>query len=120
MAQKTTVHTFFSVIFEEDTHEGIRYLRDDLDYKEAKVFFDQAPYDNCDCDFSRQLSNSFPYSIIFKKIQSKSVLSKKSSCLYRSCSTGQALIHGSAEFEDDQDRQYALLYQNGVYALARR
>ncbi len=72
MPQKTTVHTFFSVTFEEDAHDGIRYLRDDLDYKEAKVFFDQAR------------------------------------------------IRGSAEFEDDKDRQYTLIHQNGVYTLARR
>ncbi len=72
MSQKTTVHTFFTVAFEENAHDGIRYLRDDLDYKEAKVFFDQAR------------------------------------------------IRGSAEFEDDKDRQYTLTHQNGAYTLVRR
>lgn len=72
MVQKTTVHTFFNVIFEEDAHNGIRYLRDNLDYKEAKVFFDQA----------RQ--------------------------------------HGSAEFEDHENRQFTLLHQDGAYTLVRR
>lgn len=32
----------------------------------------------------------------------------------------QARQRGSAQFEDDEDRQYTLLYQNGNYALARR
>lgn len=41
MAEKTTVHGF-SVIYEQNTIEGIRYLRDDLDFNEARVFFDQA------------------------------------------------------------------------------
>lgn len=41
MVLKTTVHGF-SVIYEEKAKTGIEYLRDDLDYKEARVFFDQA------------------------------------------------------------------------------
>ena len=32
----------------------------------------------------------------------------------------QARSRGSAEFEDDEDRQYTLIYQNGSYALLRR
>lgn len=56
MSEKATVHGF-SVIYEENAIEGIRYLvkeyslfstlrsarlRDDLDFEEARVFFDQA------------------------------------------------------------------------------
>ena len=41
MPQTTTVHSW-KVSFEENAREGIRYLRDELDDKEAKVFFDQA------------------------------------------------------------------------------
>lgn len=41
MAEKTDVHGF-SVAYEQNALEGIRYLRDDLDFNEAKVFFDQA------------------------------------------------------------------------------
>ena len=32
----------------------------------------------------------------------------------------QARVRGSAQFEDDEDRQYTLFYQNNVYVLARR
>lgn len=71
MITKTTIHGF-GVAYEENAREGIQYLRDDLDAREASVFFDQA----------RQ--------------------------------------RGSAEFEDDEDRQYTLIYQNGSYVLTRR
>ncbi len=71
MPQKTTVYNF-SVIYEENAKEGIRYLREDLDFDEARVFFDQAR------------------------------------------------LRGSAQFEDDQDRPYTLIYQNGVYVLTKR
>lgn len=71
MIQKTIIHGF-SVSYEENATGGIGHLRDDLDYNEAKVFFDQAR------------------------------------------------ARGSAQFEDDEERQYTLLYQNGAYALLRR
>lgn len=71
MPLKTIVHGF-PVIYEENALAGISYLRDDLDYQEARVFFDQA----------RQ--------------------------------------RGSANFEDDNDRQYTLSYKNGIYNLVRR
>lgn len=71
MAEKTNIHNF-SVIYEQNAIEGVRYLRDDLDSEEARVFFDQA----------RQ--------------------------------------KGFAKFEDDQDRQYTLIYKNGIYTLVRR
>jgi len=71
MAQKTTVHGF-TVSYEQNVYEGITHLRDDLDYEEAKVFFNQARG------------------------------------------------HGSAKFEDDEDRQFTLIYQNGTYTLTRR
>lgn len=32
----------------------------------------------------------------------------------------QARSKGSAEFEDDEDRQFTLIYQNGSYVLVRR
>lgn len=32
----------------------------------------------------------------------------------------QARAHGSAEFEDDADRQFTLSYQSGAYTLIRR
>ena len=32
----------------------------------------------------------------------------------------QARARGSANFEDDEDRQFTLVYQNGVYNLIRR
>lgn len=41
MPEKTAIHGF-SVIYEKNAIEGIRYLRDDLDFEEARVFFDQA------------------------------------------------------------------------------
>jgi len=52
----------------------VRYLRDDLQYKEAKTLFDAARFD------------------------------------------------GTAEFEDDQDRDWTLIYnrQDGNYTLIRR
>ncbi len=71
MAEKTDVHSFY-VTYEENAVEGVRHLRDDLDFNEARIFFDQA----------------------------------------RS--------RGSAEFEDDEDRQYTLFYKGGIYTLARR
>lgn len=71
MANKTTVHGF-TVSYEQNAAYGIDHLRNDLDYNEAKVFFDQA--------------------------RSK----------------------GQARFEDDEDRQYTIIYQNGVFVLVRR
>lgn len=71
MAEKTSVHGF-SVSYEENARDGVRYLRDDLDFNEARIFFDQ----------SRE--------------------------------------RGQAQFEDDNDRQFTLIHQNGVYALVRR
>jgi hypothetical protein len=41
MAKQITLHGF-PVQYEDNAFEGIRYLRDDLDYNEARVFFDQA------------------------------------------------------------------------------
>ena len=32
----------------------------------------------------------------------------------------QARTKGTAHFEDDEERQYALMYQNGGYVLVRR
>ena len=32
----------------------------------------------------------------------------------------QAHSKGSAEFEDDEDRQFTLIYQNGSYVMVRR
>ncbi|MBI4159904.1 hypothetical protein HY504_01930 [Candidatus Wolfebacteria bacterium] len=71
MLKKTTI-LGFTVSYEDNAREGVRYLRDDLDYRETKVFFDQA--------------------------KSK----------------------GSAEFEDEYDRQFTLVYQRGLYVLMRR
>jgi len=71
MAEKTNVYSY-CVTHEPDVEEGISYLRDDLDFNEARIFFDQA----------RQ--------------------------------------KGFAEFEDDEDRQYTLLYKDGNYTLVRR
>lgn len=71
MTKKITIHSFY-VQYEENAYEGIRYLRDDLDFQEARVFFDQAR------------------------------------------------MRGSANFEDDEDRQYTLYYKGGVYILVRR
>lgn len=69
--EKTTVYNFI-VFYEKDASLGIDYLKNDLDYEETRVFFDQARARN------------------------------------------------SAQFEDDDDRQYTLLYKNGVYTLIRR
>lgn len=69
--EKTTIHGF-GVYYEKDAYAGITHLRDDLDFAEARVFFDQA----------------------------------------RS--------RGSANFEDDEDRQFTLSYRGGVYTLLRR
>lgn len=71
LTEKIIIHGF-TVIFEQNAIEGIRYLRDDLDFNEARVFFDQAR------------------------------------------------TKGSAQFEDDQDRQYTLFYKGGSYTLVRR
>jgi hypothetical protein len=71
MPEKTNVHGF-NVIYEQNAAEGIVYLRDNLDFNEARVFFDQAR------------------------------------------------AHGSAEFEDNEDRNYTLLYKDYNYILVRR
>lgn len=64
----------FWLEFEEELRDGVRYLRDDLQYKEAKTLFDAAR------------------------------------------------LRGEAEFEDDQDRDWTLIYnrQAGNYTLIRR
>jgi len=41
MPLKTIVHGF-PLIYEENAKGGVIYLRDDLDFQEARVFFDQA------------------------------------------------------------------------------
>lgn len=41
MAAQTTVHGF-PLTYDENAEAGMRYLRDNLDYAEARVFFDQA------------------------------------------------------------------------------
>jgi hypothetical protein len=71
--KKEQVHGFW-VEFEEKDRDGIRYLRDDLQYKEAKTLFDAARID------------------------------------------------GEAEFEDDYDRDWSLIYNRdkGTYTLIRR
>lgn len=71
MPEKTTIYGF-RVVYEANALEGVRHLREDLDFNEARVFFDQAR------------------------------------------------MRGSAMFEDDAERQYTLIYQNGVYTLVRR
>lgn len=68
---ETTVHGF-SIAYEENAVEGIRYLRDDLSFDEARVFFDQAR------------------------------------------------MKTSAQFEDDEDRNFTILYHDGSYTLVRR
>jgi hypothetical protein len=69
---ETYVHNF-KVKHEQDVEQGIIYLRDDLDAKEARVFFDQAR------------------------------------------------LKKSAEFEDDQDRQFTLVYNGDLtYTLVKR
>jgi len=71
--KKEQIHGYW-LIFEEELRDGVRYLRDDLQQKEAKTIFDAARFD------------------------------------------------GSAEFEDDQDRDWTLIYnrQDGNYTLVRR
>jgi hypothetical protein len=71
--KKEQVHGFW-LIYEEELRDGVRYLRDDLQYGEAKTLFDAARLD------------------------------------------------GIAEFEDDQDRDWSLIYnrQEGTYTLIRR
>ena len=71
MPEKTTIHGF-TVTHETNASEGVRHLREDLDFNEARVFFDQAR------------------------------------------------ARGSAMFEDDEERQYTLIYQNGAYTMVRR
>lgn len=73
MADTTTIHGC-RVTYEQNAYDGIRYLRDDLETNEAKVFFDQAH------------------------------------------------LKGSAQFEDDAERQFTLLYDRGAaaYVLVRR
>lgn len=41
MTDAATVHGK-RVAYEKNAYEGIKYLRDDLDSREARVFFDQA------------------------------------------------------------------------------
>jgi len=41
MAEKIYIHNF-PVSYEPEAHEGVVYLRDNLDPDESKVFFDQA------------------------------------------------------------------------------
>ena len=60
------------VAYEKNAYEGVKYLRDDLDSREAMVFF------------------------------------------------GAARRAGSAPFEDDDDRQFTLIYKSGTYTLIRR
>jgi hypothetical protein len=71
--KKERIHGFL-VKFEEGAEEGIRHLRDDLQYNEAKTLFEAARY------------------------------------------------RGSAEFEDDQDRDWTLVYNRGegTFTLIRR
>jgi len=71
MAEKITIHGFI-VVYEQNAQPAVQYLRDDLDFNEARVFFDQAR------------------------------------------------LRGQAMFEDDEDRQFTLLYKDGVYTLIRR
>lgn len=71
--KKEQIHGYW-LIFEEELRDGVRYLRDDLQQKEAKTLFDAAR------------------------------------------------LTGTAEFEDDQDRDWSLTYnrQDGTYTLIRR
>jgi hypothetical protein len=71
--KKEQIHGYW-LVFEEELRDGVRYLRDDLQQKEAKTIFDAARFD------------------------------------------------GTAEFEDDQDRDWSLIYnrQDGNYTLIRR
>lgn len=41
MVKKITLYGF-NITYEDNAYEGIRYLRDDLDSEEVRVFFDQA------------------------------------------------------------------------------
>jgi len=69
---ETYVHGF-KVKYEDNAHNGLVYLRDHLDLKEAKVFFDQAR------------------------------------------------IKKSAQFEDEYDKNYTLVYNpDRTYTLIRR
>lgn len=71
--KKERVHGFL-IEFDEELKDGIRYLRDDLQYGEAKTLFDAARFD------------------------------------------------GEAEFEDDYDRDWTIIYNRGkdTYSLVRR
>ncbi|MBZ9578639.1 hypothetical protein KJA14_02200 [Patescibacteria group bacterium] len=71
--KKEKIHGFL-LKFEEELREGVRYLRDDLQYREAKTLFDAAR------------------------------------------------LQGTAEFEDDYDRDWTLTYNRGegTYTLVRR
>lgn len=71
--KKQRVHGFL-LFYEEKLKEGVRYLRDDLQYRETKTLFDAAR------------------------------------------------INGTAEFEDDYDRDWTILYNygKGTYTLLRR
>lgn len=71
--KREQVHGFW-LVFDEDLRDGVRYLREDLQYNEAKTLFDAAR------------------------------------------------INGTAEFEDDFDRDWTLLYNraDGTYTLIRR
>lgn len=71
MIQKASIHGF-PIVYDEKTKAGMEYLRDDLDFTEARVFFDAAR------------------------------------------------AKGSANFEDDNDRQFTLAYQKGVFILMMR
>lgn len=71
MLQKRSIYGY-PVSYEENANNGIRYLQNDLDFQEARVFFEQAKQ------------------------------------------------KGMAPFEDDQNRQYTLYYQNGAYLLVSR
>lgn len=71
--KKENIHGFW-LRFEEEFRDGVRYLRDDLQYGEAKTLFDAAR------------------------------------------------LRGVAEFEDDYDRDWTLMYNQGegTYTLIRR
>jgi len=71
--KKERIHGFL-LIFDEKLRDGVRYLRDDLQYREAKTLFDAAR------------------------------------------------LTGTAEFEDDYDRDWSLVYnrREGTYTLIRR
>ncbi len=71
--KKERIHGFW-LKFDGGLREGVRYLRDDLQYREAKTLFDAAR------------------------------------------------LQGTAEFEDDYDRDWTLIYNRGkgTYTLVRR